>query len=393
MDLCDRCLGRRLIGAQGAAPQREAANQYRSEHALDEVAEDDCPVCEGRFADEATWLATLVEALAPYQFTSFQLGTIFPSACQDVEKSHKDLNPEIGDSIRTEANRLLAPQLAEATGARWVTDEKPDVQVNLDTRFWTVDVIPNSVYVLGRYTKHSREVPQTHWPCKECQGHGCLRCDDRGWQYESSVEQVIGDIVCPAFGGTSYAFHGAGREDIDALMLGTGRPFVLEVKNPRVREVPEGHLEHLVQAVQATKPESGVGLLSLGYADKDKVVEIKGGEYNKEYLAHCVTEADVSREQVDAAAQEMTGAMLQQRTPERVSHRRADLVRERRVHHMVVESYDDPRHFSVRVLADSGAYIKEMVSGDEGRTTPCLADVLGVPARVEFLDVVAILDE
>ncbi len=392
MDLCDRCLGRRIIGAQGADAQRPAGADYRAEHKLAEVAEADCKVCEGRFGDADTWLATLIEAVKPYKFGTFQLGTIFPIECEAVEKSYKDINPEIGDSIRTETNRLLAPLFAEATGTQWVTDARPDVQINLDTRFWTVDVIPNSIYLLGRYTKHSREVPQTHWPCKECNGPGCFRCEDKGWQYESSVEQVICDIVSPAFGGVSYSFHGAGREDIDALMLGTGRPFVVEINQPRIREIPADQIEALVQAVNLTTPESGVGLVELAPTDKDKVAEIKAGAYNKEYLAHCITDADVTREQVEAAAAEMTGAMLQQRTPERVSHRRADLVRERRVHHMVVESYTDARHFSVRVLADSGAYIKEMVNGDDGRTTPCLADVLGVPTKVEFLDVVAILD-
>ncbi len=392
MDLCDRCLGRRITGAQGADVQRPAGAEYRGEHDLMEVAEADCKVCEGRFADADTWLATILEAVKPYQFETFQLGTIFPIACEAIEKGYKELNPEIGDSIRTETNRMLAPLVAEATGTQWLTDARPDVQINLDTRFWTVEVIPNSIYLLGRYTKHSRDVPQTHWPCKECNGPGCHKCDDKGWQYESSVEQVICDIVSPAFGGVSYSFHGAGREDIDALMLGTGRPFVVEVNHPRIRSLPADHLDVLVQAVNATTPESGVGLIGLEPADKDKVVEIKAGTYNKEYLARCVTEGDVTEEQVTAAAAKMTGAMLQQRTPERVSHRRADLVRERRIHHMIVESFDDSRHFAVRVLADSGAYIKEMVHGDEGRTTPCLADVLGVPCRVEFLDVMAILD-
>ncbi len=394
VDLCDRCIGRRLIGAQGAEQQRQAATKHRG--AAAEVAEADCQVCEGRWSDESKWLELLVEGTKGHEFATFQLGTIFPTECEAVEKVAKKAewaDPAIGDNVRTEANRLLAPQLAAATGAEWVNDARPDVQIHLDTRFWTVEVIPTSLYVFGRYTKHSREVPQTHWPCKTCQGRGCWQCDDSGVQYESSVEQVIGDIVLPAFGGSHYSFHGAGREDIDALMLGTGRPFVLEIHNPRRRTLPEGHLEALVQAVQAAKPDTGVGLLGLEMSDKDTVVRIKDGAYNKEYLAHCISEAEVSREQVEAAAAQMTGAMLQQRTPERVSHRRADLVRERRVHHMVLEDMPDAKHFSVRVLADSGAYIKEMVSGDGGRTTPCLADALGVTTKVEFLDVVAILDD
>jgi len=127
-------------------------------------------------------------------------------------------------------------------------------------------------------------------------------------------------------------------------------------------------------------------------SSKDRVQELKAGEYDKEYLAACETDAVVTPEQVQTAASAMAGVMLEQRTPERVSHRRADLVRQRAIHAMTVEAVDDARHFTVRLRADSGAYIKEMVSGDEGRTTPNLAATLGVGCRVVALDVTAILD-
>ena len=55
---------------------------------------------------------------------------------------------------------------------------------------------------------------------------------------------------------------------------------------------------------------------------------------------------------------------------------------------------DEPaERFSIRVRAESGTYIKEMVSGDEGRTVPSFTSLAGVPVKVEFLDVVAILDD
>ena len=38
-------------------------------------------------------------------------------------------------------------------------------------------------------------------------------------------------------GGKEHFFHGMGREDIDALCLGEGRPFVLELSEPRIRDI------------------------------------------------------------------------------------------------------------------------------------------------------------
>jgi tRNA pseudouridine synthase 10 len=42
------------------------------------------------------------------------------------------------------------------------------------------------------------------------------------------------------------------------------------------------------------------------------------------------------------------------------------------------------------VRTDSGAYIKELISGDGGRTRPSVAEVLGIPATCVSLDVVGV---
>lgn len=334
------------------------------------------------------WLEAALDALDGVEAKTFQVGTRFPAACEAAEKEIT-LNPEIGDTIRTEANRLLGPRIAAVTGMELCNDARPDVVIQVDTRFWHADAATNSVYIEGRYTKSRRDMPQTHWPCKTCQGLGCYQCDDSGVMYAISVEEAIAEHARALFEAPGSAFHGAGREDIDAIMGGTGRPFVLELKGPKKRTAD---LEALTAQVNAQE-DLGVTINSMRPSTKDRVQELKAGTYDKEYVAHCETEADVTAQQIEAAAQAMHGVMLEQRTPDRVSHRRADLVRNRRVHSMTVERIDDARHFSVRVLADSGAYIKEMVSGDEGRTTPNLAEALGTPTVVKFLDVTAILDD
>ncbi len=390
MHLCDRCLGRRLTGAVGAEIQIEAGAHYRSENGgLAEVTAADCRVCEGRW-DVDTWVQLAADALASYEHTNFQVGTVFPIPCEQYEKSWKHLNPEIGDSIRTETNRIIAPLLAAKLGTEAVTDGRPDVVVSVDTRFWTASARSNSLFVAGRYTKHRRDLPQTHWPCKTCQGTGCYQCEDSGVMYPDSVEDCIGQPAKTAFDAEGYSFHGAGREDIDALMLGTGRPFVLELHDPKRRTLDAPALE---AAINATTSERGTGVLALRLTEKAEVAAIKEAAYDKHYLAHCETEEDLTEAQIIAACEAMTGAELDQRTPQRVSHRRADLIRNRTIQNMTLERMDDPRHFAVAVHADSGAYIKEMISSDEGRTTPSLAEKLGVACRVTLLDVTEIVDD
>ncbi|MGB1697225.1 MAG: tRNA pseudouridine(54/55) synthase Pus10 [Thermoplasmatota archaeon] len=386
--ICDRCLGRRIMGARGEEQIRVGAER-RAADGAPEVNPADCPVCENAFADFETWVDLAEEALGAFEFQTFQVGTLFPKACEQLEKSIV-LNPEIGDTIRTEANRLLGPAIAHRMGKDWSIDGRPDAVVQVDTRFWSAEVRTNSIFMEGRYTKFRRDIPQTHWPCKTCQGTGCYQCEDSGVQYAESVEETIGNAALPLFGGEKYSFHGAGREDIDALMLGTGRPFVLEIHVPRRQTIDFAALE---AAINAETETTGVGVNSLRMTEKPRVAEIKDGGYDKEYLAHCVTEAPITKDVVLAACESMHGQVLQQRTPERVAHRRADLVRPRTVHHILLEEFTDEHHFSVRVLAESGTYIKEMINGDDGRTEPSFAERCGLPMKVEYLDVVAILDD
>ncbi|KAL6522096.1 hypothetical protein OROMI_031973 [Orobanche minor] len=77
------------------------------------------------------------------------------------------------------------------------------------------------IFVGGRYLKYSRNVSQTRW----------IIDDER--MGEASVEEIIGGQILPICQGDSYKFHAAGREDIDVRMLGTGRPFLIEIQNAR----------------------------------------------------------------------------------------------------------------------------------------------------------------
>jgi hypothetical protein len=68
------------------------------------------------------------------------------------------------------------------------------------------------------------------------------------------------------------------------------------------------------------------------------------------------------------------------------------MTREREVYEATGE-LQDPRHATVEVHGAGGLYVKELVSGDEGRTEPSLAGLLGVGAEVTALDVLAVEGE
>lgn len=80
----------------------------------------------------------------------------------------------------------------------------------------------DAILLAGRYCKLSRECSQSPWSV------------DGKTTKHGSVEEHIYNSVKSFFGADSGVLHGSGREDIDVRMLGRGRPFVLELANPKL---------------------------------------------------------------------------------------------------------------------------------------------------------------
>jgi tRNA pseudouridine synthase 10 len=184
--------------------------------------------------------------------------------------------------------------------------------------------------------------------------------------------------------GAEGVFHGAGREDVDALMVGTGRPFVLEVESPHRRRTDLATLESEINAAS-----DAVEVVGLRYATHDMVERVKELEATKTYRMVVAFDDAVDETALQAALDDLRGATIEQRTPNRVDHRRADLVRTRAVHD-ISGAITDGEHATLVVHGDGGLYVKELVSSDEGRTEPSLAGLLGVDAEVTALDVMAV---
>src|SRR5262249_7999548 len=104
------------------------------------------------------------------------------------------------------------------------------------------------VFIEGRYRKLTRDLPQTVFFCPECKGHprrrqGCALCGGFVKLTRDWVQELIGWVVGAAFKTRKNKFHGAGREDVDVRMLGAGRPFVMELVNPKVLDVDLARVE------------------------------------------------------------------------------------------------------------------------------------------------------
>ena len=387
--ICDHCMGRQFakIATGTSNEQRGRTLKALLEERGAILPAGTCWVCNGLFETVDVLAAKAADALRDYEFSTFLVGTKVSGLLSENEELLWELTgADYAEPLKAELNREVGKRLERMLG-KSVDFERPELVVMLNLWTDSVEVQSNAVYLYGRYRKFERGIPQTRWFCRACRGLGCARCNFTGRMYPESVEELISGSLLPLFQGTDMVLHGSGREDIDARMIGSGRPFVLEIKEPHRRFVDLRDAEAKVNHENADKIE----ISDLQYVQKEAVAQVKNAKAEKTYRALISLERAeklFSGAQLEAALAALSDIEIEQRTPHRVVHRRADLVRRRRVTSARLVSFDEGAQRAViEVTCEAGTYVKELVSGDEGRTKPSLSELLGVPAVITELDV------
>jgi len=325
-----------------------------------------CDICNGLFADIDKLAVKVARKIKPIDFTTFLMGT---KPSRDLLEREETLWTSVGidycEPLRAELNREVGKRVEKLVG-KHVDLKKPDITVVLDLEGNKIEVNINPLFISGYYKKLKRGFPQCRWGTP---GH-----------YKTSVEQEVGRPLLKLTAAKDHKFHGAGREDIDALCL-DWRAFVIEAERPKNRHIDLRKMEKLVARGKR------VLVHNLKIADMEAVRNIKAARPDKTYRALVVLEKPVRP--ADLGKLKTLKGNINQQTPERVLHRRADLERKRDVM-SVSWKRKNAKSFELFVKGSAGLYIKELVSGDNGRTKPSVSELLGVPAKVKELDVIKI---
>jgi len=382
--ICDHCLGRQFAKVSHGLSNEQRGDILKAalQASGRELEAGKCWVCNGLFEKLEYWVSKALETLTDYEFDSFLVGTKVSGLLLENEELLWELvGAPYAEPLKAELNREVGKRLEHDTGKR-VEFEKPDVVVILNLWTETVEVQARPVFIYGRYRKLARGISQTRWFCRECGGKGCKRCNYTGKMYPESVEGLIGGSLLEEFKAEDLVLHGCGREDIDARMLGSGRPFVIELKEPRRRNV-----DLRMAAEHVNEANSGkVEVHELQYVNRGMVAKLKDAQMDKLYRIEVEVKSPVREADLKRALDKLSGAPVEQRTPTRVLHRRADLVRNRNVYSVRLVSFDG-QHAVIELTCSAGLYIKELISGDAGRTKPSLSELLEVQAEVKVLDV------
>jgi tRNA pseudouridine synthase 10 len=341
-----------------------------------------CKICKNFFSERVEELAKAVaKRTADYEFKTFLIGTIVSGEMAKAEEeAWYSAGVEFVEPIKNEINREVGKRIEKLTGKNFNLKE-PDIVVILDLEQNKVSLQVKSLYVYGRYQKLVRGMPQTRWLCRECKGKGCPRCKGKGKMYETSVQENIEPHLLKAAKAKASKMHGSGREDIDVRCLGW-RPFVLELVRPMVRKL---NLRKLQTQVNKSKK---VKVQGLKFASKKGVEDVKSSRYDKTYRAEVIFEKKIDASKLKLV-KALAGGNISQRTPKRVAHRRADLVRKRGLKKISVRKLG-PKKLEIKLTGEAGIYVKELISGDEGRTSPNVAELLDNKVKSIKLDVIKI---
>lgn len=286
-------------------------------------------------------------------------------------RKRQKCDPEEGAMTAPAVKKALAESTTVELLKR-VTDCPPDSPQS-PSELSEITCAHDSIYIAGRYNKYSRVLSQTPWVINNVR-----HC-------ESSVEEKICDRITPKIKSDDHKFASAGREDIDVRMLGNGRPFLVELINPRVTCLSEQFFTDLQREINSSSED--VAVRDLQQVTKEQCLVLKDAETNKTktYKALVWTEDEVSEEQLHKLA-DVKDVKIFQKTPLRVLHRRPLAVRERCIYSMKPERLDS-HSFNLFLKTQAGTYIKEFVHGDFGRTKPNLGELLNSETDILQLDV------
>jgi tRNA pseudouridine synthase 10 len=140
--------------------------------------------------------------------------------------------------IKTQINLLIREKIRKSK--KYSVDHlnpalKFEVIIENDLSF-SINCKAREFYLLGRYIKLDRGITQKNknWGRKDCQNF-CKLAD----KYEKSIEDSIRKSVWSEYNAEDMKISWTGSEDKYSLVLGSGRPFIVKVINPKFKGLDE----------------------------------------------------------------------------------------------------------------------------------------------------------
>ncbi len=374
--VCDSCLGRQFTKLLSGYSNRERGKTIRKFLAMEYEAgkikadpsnfakgKEKCVVCEDLFDNLPKISDKILKTSRSMEFETFLIGVkMSDSLVMNEETLWEKMGMKYSEPIKSEISRELGKMIIERTGKR-IDHKKPDVIIIFDIQNEGTEIFSNSLFVYGEYKKFVRGLPQTHSP-----------------RYKQTVQDIMARPFMKVTFASSHTLHALGREDKDARCL-VWRPFILEIKQPIRRKM---NLKEIKKQINIRK---GVKVRGLRISDKEEVSRLKSKRPYKVYKV--VADFDKKVEKIEKV-KKLVG-VIKQRTPKRVLTSKPEKTKNKKVKSIKWKRINNKRYL-FEIKTESGLYIKELISGDSGRTNPSISKILGNHANVKEFDLIGLED-
>ena len=231
-ELCDNCLGRLFSKQLHLSSNKLLGKKLRK----NTNSVQKCYICKNLFDNLNHFLKLMLDASSNYSFSSFSVGAMIKPSVIDRDDYIRSKYKLKGiDSVKTDISKELRKLFSRKT-KKTVDFLDPDVTFTINLKDESCQIRSKSISFSGRYIKTLRGISQKQKSCENCSGKGCRTCHFHGISEFDSIEGIISQFLFKKFGGSTAKFTWIGGEDKSSLVLGTGRPFFVKIKNPRKRK-------------------------------------------------------------------------------------------------------------------------------------------------------------
>jgi tRNA pseudouridine synthase 10 len=358
-DLCDYCLGRLFTKKLGLASNKKLGQKI---HKHFKKQSKKCHTCKNIFDGLQIYLQKMLESSSNYEFRTFLVGAILkPSVLDRDDHIRSQFKLKGIDSIKTNITKELAKQFSKKTKKR-LHQMEPDLTITVDFKTESCSAYSRPVFVSGRYTKQTRDIPQKQRPCDNCHGKGCLTCNLHGISDFDSVEGMISKYLFEKFGAQQAKITWIGGEDSSSLVLGSGRPFFAKLTNPKKRnpKLPKKIKMDKI-TLRALKQVSKLPAGPLPFVSKAKILVSTENPVRVEDLAKL---EDLQKGTI--AIYEGVGKRVEKSI------------------HRISYKPNSENSFYLFIKVDGGVPLKRLVAGDD--VFPNVSDLISNKSKCEIFD-------
>lgn len=350
----------------------------------EEISPLSCYICGGKFTGSFIQEVSekACEILREHDASSFLIGVVVD---EEISRRELDLLVKYGlesmESIKRELKREIGKKVAENCGLT-PNFTNPDVVVvvKIERDFtYSITSESNPVFISGRYWKLGRNISHVPWITRS------------GFKkYPVSIQEFVGEALRSIYQSEDVVIHAAGREDVDARMIGSGRPLIIEIKKPVKRSIGIEEANKALRELSRRYPIV-VELFSRTTRSSKVFVKNEAKLRRKVYRVAVYSPEEILPQDLVKLEEFFSNREVKQRTPTRILRRKKDREKTKRVYAVRIVQVSR-RVFESLIYCDGGLYVKELIHGDYGRTVPSFAEVVGKPLIPIELDVVLVED-